>query len=641
MKTPPLWRCFLAFITAKRNDWLLGGIISAVLLLLVALPLVLSYETHAVLADLSTRTDTAMSMGGEIHDAFSRELSAIAGFQATGQSRYIDLYREQMQVIDKHLAELQGLTSPLGSAVENRFKDLQSAVADWHLDTETERLARGKLQPDEFRELMFNRMYVIRRAHEAMSRFNKAIVEYQAAERARVEKLAYLFTALTVLLAGVAVVGIVRASNALRAVSLTRLRTMQSEEQFWADTSAAMASSLDYKATLKVVARLAVPRVADCCAVHLVEEGHIVTAEIVHADPAKALIAQRLTQKYPRRADRNAGPDHVIRTGEPDFIPDIADQTLKDYSVDEEHLELLRRLDVRSAMIVPLSTNEETFGSLTFLAEAPRRFGADDLVFARNVARHAALAIRNSRLYSEAQEAIRARDEVLGVVSHDLRSPTTNILMTTKLLGIPSLPHEQLQGMVQIISRAAQRMSRLIEDLITVARIRGGQEISLNIHPENPAGIVDEICETFGFQARAKSIELECLKSHPAVTIKADRSRVLQVLSNLVDNAIKFTPEGGRILVTCEQAERAVRFSVKDTGRGIERKDLERIFDRFWQGKSTAHLGAGFGLAIAKTIVEQHGGRIWAESSPGLGTTFFFTLPLAGAGEKPLNLKAA
>jgi len=631
----------LAFITARRNHWFLGGIISAVLLLLVALPLVLSYKTHAVLADLSTRTDTAMSIGGEIHAALSRELSAIAGFQATGQSTYLDLYREETRVIDEHLTELQRLSTALGPAVENRFKDLQSAIVNWHLAAETERLAAGRLQPDEFRELMFDRTYAIRRAHEAMRGFNKTIVEYQAAERARIERLAYLFTALTVLLGGVAVVGIVRASNALRGSSLTRLRTMQSEEQFWAETSAALASSLDYKATLKVVARLAVPRVADCCAVHLVEEGQIVTAEIVHADPAKAVIAQRLTQKYPRRADRNAGPDHVIRTGEPDFIPEIADQTLKDYSVDEGHLELLRRLDVRSAMIVPLSANEETFGSLTFLAEAPRRFGADDLVFARNVARQAALAIRNSRLYSEAQEAIRARDEVLGVVSHDLRSPTTNILMTTKLLGIPSLPHEQQQGMVQIISRAAQRMSRLIEDLITVARIRGGQEISLNIHPENPAGIVDEICETFGFQARAKSIDLQCRKPHSVLTIPADRSRVLQVLSNLLDNAIKFTPEGGRIVVSCEQADHAVRFSVKDTGRGIERKDLDRIFDRFWQGKSTAHLGAGFGLAIAKTIVEQHGGRIWAESSPGLGTTFFFTLPLAGAGAEPLNLKAA
>src|SRR5215831_6865585 len=339
-------------------------------------------------------------------------------FLATRQSTYLDLYREDTRVIDEHLTELQRLSSPLGPAVESRFKDLQSAIVNWHLAAETERLAAGRLQPDEFRELMFDRTYAIRRAHEAMRGFNKTIVDYQAAERARIERLAYLFTALTVLLGGVGVVGIVRASNALRASSLTRLRTMQSEEQFWAETSAALASSLDYKATLKVVAHLAVPRVADCCAVHLVEEGQIVTAEIVHADPAKALIAQRLTQKYPRRADRNAGPDHVIRTGEPDFIPEIGDQILKDYCVDEEHLELLRRLQVKSAMIVPLSANEETFGSLTFLAETPGRFGADDLVFARNVARHAALAIRNSRLYSEAQEAIRARDEVLGVVSH-------------------------------------------------------------------------------------------------------------------------------------------------------------------------------------------------------------------------------
>jgi signal transduction histidine kinase len=299
-----------------------------------------------------------------------------------------------------------------------------------------------------------------------------------------------------------------------------------------------------------------------------------------------------------------------------------------------EHLQLLRELEVKSAMIIPLSAGGETLGAISFVSEETRRYNDDDLGFARNIARHAALAIQNSRLYASAghaiqvrDEAIRARDEILRVVSHDLRNPVHNIQMTTKLLAAGTMSGEKHQQMVHIIQRAAERMNRLIEDLIAIARVREGQRIPLDLHPEDPREIVAEACEVFSVQARVKRITLRCDRGGDVPKVKVDRHRILQVISNLVDNAIKFTPEGGTITVSCEAWQDHVRFAVSDTGRGIEQENLSRIFDLFWQAKTTAHMGAGLGLAIAKAIAEQHGGKIWAESRPGAGTTFFFTVP--------------
>jgi signal transduction histidine kinase len=206
---------------------------------------------------------------------------------------------------------------------------------------------------------------------------------------------------------------------------------------------------------------------------------------------------------------------------------------------------------------------------------------------------------------------------------------------------VESLPEAKRLSMLEIINRAAMRMRRLIDDLLAVARLREGQPFPLQVQRENPADITNEACELFAAQARTKSIRLECVKPRQLAMIKGDRHRLLQVLSNLLDNAIKFTPEGGSITVTCEPYRQSVRFEVKDTGPGIEQQHLSRIFDLFWQAKPTAHMGAGFGLSIAKAIVEQHGGRIWAESTPGIGTKFVFTVPQAGSHEEQLDRELA
>jgi signal transduction histidine kinase/CHASE3 domain sensor protein len=440
-----------------------------------------------------------------------------------------------------------------------------------------------------------------------------------------------------------------------RALTLDRIRRMQASEHYLSEAASILASSLDYKATLKTVVQLAVPYIADWSAVHLLEGRQIRTAEAAHADPGKIAIVQVLQEKYPPRFNSNDRVARAIRTGKPQLYLDIPDALLGQDAQSEEHVSLLRQLKMKSAMVVPLNAAGETFGAMTFVTQEGRRYDASDLAFAEDVARHAALAIQNARLYTSAQDAIhsrdeaiqvrddaiRARDEVLRVVSHDLRNPVSNIQMTTRMLMSESLPEVKRFGMLEVINRSAVRMRRLIDDLLAVARLREGQPFALEVRRENPVEIILEACELFAAQARGKSIQLECEKPRQFAAIKGDRHRLLQVLSNLLDNAIKFTPEGGSIRVTCEPYRDSVRFQVKDTGPGIEQQHLNRIFDLFWQAKPTAHMGAGFGLAIAKAIVEQHGGRIWAESTPGLGTKFVFTVPQAGAHEEQRDRELA
>ena len=225
------------------------------------------------------------------------------------------------------------------------------------------------------------------------------------------------------------------------------------------------------------------------------------------------------------------------------------------------------------------------------------------------------------------RDAVRARDEVVGVVSHDLRNPVGTIYIAADLLLEVPLPPEKQSEQLQVIKRQAKVMEELIRDLLDITRIETG---TLPVHPVSQP--IEEILDDVLAQARPlaarKGIALIKDLDGQAHAVHADRNRVLQVFSNLVGNAIKFTPEGGRVTIRTSPRNGEVEFSVTDTGIGIPHDDLDRIFDRFWQ-MSEGQGGAGLGLSIAKGIVEAHEGRIWAESAPGEGTRFMFTLPAA------------
>jgi signal transduction histidine kinase len=238
----------------------------------------------------------------------------------------------------------------------------------------------------------------------------------------------------------------------------------------------------------------------------------------------------------------------------------------------------------------------------------------------------------NARLHEQAQRAIRSRDSLLGVVSHDLRNPLGVILLGSALMR--AIPREKdrrtgTRKTIESIHRSAQRMNRLIGDLLVVASVETGN-LSVEKRRQSVGSLIGEAVEMVEVLASEKSLHLEAdLPQGDAFDVFCDRDRILQVFTNLVGNAIKFTPVGGAVTVRAEKLGDEVWLSVTDTGPGVPAEDLPHVFDRFWQAKKTARLGTGLGLSIAKGIVEAHGGRIWVESKVGVGSTFFFTLPLA------------
>lgn len=405
--------------------------------------------------------------------------------------------------------------------------------------------------------------------------------------------------------------------------------------QFLADASAMLASSLDYPVTLNKVARLVVPTLADWCVVDLVrDDGSVSQVAAALADPTMEALTGELSRRYPINPSASHGIARVMRTGRSAIHPDVEDPVRLAEDLGAKDPEILRTLGARSYMMCPMIARDKTTGVITFVsASLMRRFTEPDVRVAEDLGRRAAFAVDNAMLYEEARVAIRKREDVLNVVSHDLRNPLANILMTAATLGMQLQPTTEqnrfLLKQAGIIRRSAGRMNELIEDLLNLAKIEAGHLTPVkSFCPLDQ--VIDEVEETFRPLAEAKSIRFNVTRVPQTFQLECDLNQVLRVMSNLIGNAIKFTPEKGLIQVSAHKTENnEVCFAVSDTGPGIALQDIPHVFDRYWQVKTTAHQGTGLGLSIAKGIVEAHGGKIWVESELGKGTRFFFTLPLA------------
>jgi signal transduction histidine kinase len=222
------------------------------------------------------------------------------------------------------------------------------------------------------------------------------------------------------------------------------------------------------------------------------------------------------------------------------------------------------------------------------------------------------------------------REEVLAVVSHDLRNPLGTIRSGAAQLLTAAKGPEQQALTVRIaerIGRASERMIYMIRDLLDFSSIQAGK-LRIEASAHDPDALVTEVIEMMQPIAAERGVQLEKVVEAAHLEVRCDHERIMQVFSNLIGNAIKFTDEGGSVRVRARAEQGRVLFSVSDTGPGIAAEDLDNIFDRYWQAKRRARESLGLGLAISKAIMESHGGTIWAESTVGAGTTFFFTLPL-------------
>lgn len=392
-----------------------------------------------------------------------------------------------------------------------------------------------------------------------------------------------------------------------------------------ADAGGHLASSLDLRTTLRHLTDLAVPRLADVCTVDLVEPDGIERVAVAHRDPSRTASFAQLRRRT-LRTDAPGGVDYVLRTGRPSAVYALDEEWLQRAAQDRDHLEAWRALGVRSLVSVPLVARGSTIGALTLMSVGGvPSFGDADLPLVRALGERAAAAIDNAHRHAEAIEARRLRDEVLGVVAHDLRGPLNAILITAATLARKAPSRE-----TQTIAQAVHRADVLIHDLLLATKADAGG-IPLERADESIAAILDEVSSIHRPLADAKDQSLVVAIDGDLPRAFVDRHRIVQMLSNLVANAIKFTPPRGHVELRSRVDGDRIVFTVSDTGAGIDPADLPHVFDRYWQAARERHLGAGLGLAISRAIATAHGGDIRVESTPAIGTTFTIVLPIRGA----------
>jgi signal transduction histidine kinase len=401
---------------------------------------------------------------------------------------------------------------------------------------------------------------------------------------------------------------------------------------FLAEAGAVLASSLEYDETLRRIARLAVPRFADWCAVDIVgDHGAIERLAVAHVDEEKIELARALAA----RGDPESplGVRHVIRTARPVIVPYISDEMIFAAARgDLERIALARALRISSYICVPLVVQGRAIGAVTFVAaESGRRFTDSDLRFAEDVALRAALAVENSRAYAEARRANALKDDFLATLSHELRTPLNAILGYSRMLREGRLGAEKQQRAYEIVERNAATLAQIVSDLLDVARITAGK-LRVERRPVDMAVVVRDAVAAILPAADARGVSVRAHVAADVGPVPADADRLQQVIWNLVSNAVRFTPKEGRVDVTVARSDNNAVIVVRDTGAGIEPEFLPHVFERFRQGDARftrEHGGLGLGLAIARHLVEMHGGTIRAESDgPGTGATFRVALPL-------------
>jgi len=414
---------------------------------------------------------------------------------------------------------------------------------------------------------------------------------------------------------------------------ITERKRIDQEQRFLATLGEELARSLDFDATAQLAANVTVHALADACLLDLVD-GNDVTQRIVSDGGPERIRAalDALAAAGPVGPDSPSRVIDVLRTRRSELVAHLTDEWLEAHTDDTAQVAAAwRALGARSLMIVPLVTREHLLGALTLIAVDPRRsYDASDLAFAEEIARRLALALDNARLYHAARTATRARDEVLGVVSHDLQNPIAAVSMAASVLrDQPPSDADSRRQLLGLITESMEWMRRLIRDLLDVSAIEAGR-LSIEPRAEAPAPIVAAAARMFGTALAERSLSLELSVPDDLPLVDVDAARIEQVLVNLLGNAVKFTSPGGRITIRATPSSSHLEMSVADSGIGIAFEEQAHVFERFWQARhSSRRRGAGLGLAIAKGIIDAHGGRIWVTSTPGEGSTFTFTLPLA------------
>lgn len=461
-------------------------------------------------------------------------------------------------------------------------------------------------------------------------------------------------------------------------------KQVEAMQQILVEASTLLASSLDYEVTLAKLARLTVPVLADWCVVDVVQENWTLHQLAIASDnPTHQALLREMRRRYPPSSAKSPPLMQELQQGRSIFYSQLPASLLVNMAEDAEHLQMLQQLNTQSLMVIPLLGRGQVFGVLSLARTEPNKpYQLSDLALAEDIARRAATAIDNARLYQEAEQANRIKDEFLAILSHELRTPLNPILGWAKLLRTRSYDAETTARALEIIERNAKLQVQLVEDLLDVSRILRGK-LNLNASTVDLVNVIHAAMETVRLSAEAKSIDFQFSILHPdhsrqnlldsrentsipihdktaslvascsvssssPYQVYGDSGRLQQVVWNLLSNAVKFTSNQGQVRVELSIVEAIDRFlptdasgsptlpmaqiKVIDTGKGISPDFLPYVFDYFRQADGTTTRkfgGLGLGLAIVRHLVELHGGSVAAESQgENQGSVFTVRLPL-------------
>jgi len=392
---------------------------------------------------------------------------------------------------------------------------------------------------------------------------------------------------------------------------------------FLYQASAALGARRDADGRLRTLAEICVPDLADWAVVDAWDGHRLRRIAVTHFDPSRAALAEKIRGWTDLASER--GHTRAIQTGESESAPELIAPIRRriESGCDDDHdVRLLRETGARSYLVVPLRADAGIVGAITLIfAESGRRYLPEEVAFAEDLCRRAAIAVEHARVLGEQERLVSQMQSLLAMVSHDLRNPLTAVLTGATVLQGNDDERARKHG--ALIQRNAERMLRLVNDLLDLASIEAGH-LAVTKKPEPVAAILDDALNLLHPLAAEKGIEV--LARHSSDEVSCDRGRVQQILSNLVGNAIKFTPQGGRVTMSARKDGDRMRFEVADNGPGIAKSDLGHLFDRFWQSDRGDRRGIGIGLSIARGLVEAHGGQIGVETTVGAGSTFWFTI---------------
>lgn len=398
-----------------------------------------------------------------------------------------------------------------------------------------------------------------------------------------------------------------------------------------ANATRVLAENLQCGAAFRRLAQVVVPLLGDICLCDAVGTDDALTRlGHAHVDSAREC---ELDDLFRQAKSTRSGPvADVIWRRMSGVFPRIDERWRREMLAEPADRRMFTKLGIGSLMIVPITQGERTLGALSFaFVGAGRRHGPVEVSLANQVASRAAFALENGRLYEQSQRALTDRDRILGIVSHDLRNPLSLIMMGTQRLAAGRAEgterRREFSLLLPVIDRASVRMRRLVEDLLDYASIDAGK-LGLSLAQEDASSILAEALASFTPLAEAKSLTLTTTAGADLPLVRCDRERIIQVLANLIGNALAITPKHGGIVVVASLQGQDVVFEVCDTGPGLTSAQLQHVFERFWRSDDVHYSGTGMGLAIAEGIVRAHGGRIWAESNLGQGATFAFSLPI-------------